>query len=117
MVNNQQKVDEKNDNPLEFENVKVYASDSISDPAAAEIKNFIVCKYDSGDSLNVLNFVFEAHCLGFTKVFNHDTRGGVFSSQEDAANKNADDPDAYLFSILDQLENLFLEKMVLCLKT
>ena len=38
-------------------------------------------------------------------MFNHDTRGGVFSSQEDAANKNADDPDAYLFSILDQLEN------------
>ena len=61
MVNNQRKVDEKNDNPLEFENVKVYASDSISNPAAAEIKNFIVCKYDSGDPLHLLNFDFETH--------------------------------------------------------
>ena len=40
----------------------------------------------------------------YTTIFSHDARGGVFSSQADAANKNADSPDAYLFSILDQLE-------------
>ena len=37
-------------------------------------------------------------------MFSHDTRGGVFSSQADAANKNSNNSDAYLFSILDQLE-------------
>ena len=41
---------------------------------------------------------------GYAKVFSHDTRGGVFSSQADVANKNSDNPSAYLFSILDQLE-------------
>ena len=42
---------------------------------------------------------------GFVKVFSHDTGGGLFSSQEEALNKNPDNPDAELFSILDQLEN------------
>ena len=40
------------------------------------------------------------------KVFSHDTQGGLFSSQDDAASKNPDEPfTAQLFSILDQLEN------------
>ena len=42
---------------------------------------------------------------GFVKVFSHDTGGGLFSSQEEALNKNPDNPDAELFSILDQLED------------
>ena len=37
-------------------------------------------------------------------MFSHDLRGGVFSSQADAARKNPDKHNAYLFSILDQLE-------------
>ena len=40
-----------------------------------------------------------------TKVFQHNTAGGLFSSLEEALNKNPDNPDADLFSILDQLEN------------
>ena len=42
---------------------------------------------------------------GFVKVFSHDTAGGLFSSQEGALSKNPDNPDAELFSILDQLED------------
>ena len=42
---------------------------------------------------------------GFVKVFSHDTGGGLFSSQEEALNKNPDNPDAELFSILDKLED------------
>ena len=38
-------------------------------------------------------------------MFNHDTRGGFFSNQDDVTSKNSDNPDAYLFSILDQLES------------
>ena len=37
-------------------------------------------------------------------VFKHDTAGGVFGSVEEALNKNPDNPDAPLFSILDQME-------------
>jgi len=40
----------------------------------------------------------------FVKVFSHNTRGGFFSSQADAASKNPNNPHADLFSILDQLE-------------
>ena len=40
-----------------------------------------------------------------TKVFQHNTAGGLFSSLEDALNKNPDNPDADLYSILDQMEN------------
>ena len=41
------------------------------------------------------------------KVFSHDTAGGtaLFKNLEDARNFNADDPDADLYSILDQVEN------------
>ena len=37
-------------------------------------------------------------------VFKHDTAGGVFGSVAEALNKNPDNPDAPLFSILDQME-------------
>ena len=37
-------------------------------------------------------------------MFSHDIKGGVFSSQSDAASKNPTNPHADLFSILDQLE-------------
>ena len=42
--------------------------------------------------------------LGYTKVFGHDISGGLFSLA-DVGNKNPDNPDAELFSILDQLES------------
>ena len=48
MVNNEQKDYEKNDNPQQFQNVKVYASDNLYAAADAEIKNFEVCQIDSG---------------------------------------------------------------------
>ena len=37
------------------------------------------------------------------KIFNHNTAGGLFSSQEDALNKNPDNPEADLYSILDSI--------------
>merc|ERR1719378_122462 len=40
----------------------------------------------------------------WVKVFNHNTDGGLFSSPEDALNKNSDDPTAKLYSILGNLE-------------
>ena len=40
------------------------------------------------------------------KVFQHNTAGGLFSGVEDALSKNPDNPDANLFSILDQLDKL-----------
>ena len=43
--------------------------------------------------------------IGYVKVFGHDTAGGLFSRREDALTKNVDNPDAQLFSILNQLEN------------
>jgi len=38
------------------------------------------------------------------KVFSHDTSGGVFNDLKDAMNKNPNDENTKLFSILDQLE-------------
>ena len=43
--------------------------------------------------------------MEFVKVFSHDTAGGLFSSQADAMNKNADNPEAELYSVLDTLEH------------
>ena len=45
----------------------------------------------------------------WTKVFSHDTAGGLFSSDEDALLKNPDDSEAKLFSILSRLETFRLE--------
>ena len=42
--------------------------------------------------------------IGYVKVFGHDTAGGLFSRRADALTKNEDNPDAKLFSILNQLE-------------
>ena len=42
----------------------------------------------------------------FMQVFSHNTAGGLFSSQEDALSKNPGDPEADLYSVLDQLESL-----------
>ena len=42
--------------------------------------------------------------IGIVKVFGHDTAGGLFSRRADALTKNEDNPDAQLFSILNQLE-------------
>ena len=42
---------------------------------------------------------------GYVKVFKHNTAGGLFSNAADVLNKNLDNPDADLFSILDQLED------------
>ena len=38
-------------------------------------------------------------------MFYHNTRGGFFSSEADVLRKNVDNPNADLFSILDQLED------------
>merc|ERR1711879_1064272 len=46
----------------------------------------------------------EKSCKGYVKVFGHDTAGGLFSRRADALTKNEDNPDAKLFSILNQLE-------------
>ena len=40
------------------------------------------------------------------KVFSHDTSGGLFTSGADALTKNPTNPDAKLFSVLDELEPL-----------
>ena len=45
----------------------------------------------------------------WTKVFGHNTRGGLFTSKADALSKNPDTPDGDLFSVLDQLDNFRLE--------
>ena len=42
----------------------------------------------------------------FVQVFSHNTAGGLFSSQEDALSKNPREPEADLYSVLDQLESL-----------
>ena len=39
------------------------------------------------------------------KIFSHDVTGGVFKDVEDVKNKNENDENAKLFSILDKLEN------------
>ena len=41
---------------------------------------------------------------GYTKIFRHDIKGGFFANYEEAGNKNPDDEDADLFSILDTLD-------------
>ena len=41
----------------------------------------------------------------FVKVFNHDTSGGLFYSTQDALTMNPNNPDAKLFSVLNQLED------------
>ena len=38
-------------------------------------------------------------------MFSHDTKGGLFTSKEDAGSKNSDNPEALLFSKLNQLEH------------
>ena len=50
--------------------------------------------------------VFLAAGPTWAKVFSHDTSGGLFSNIEDAKNINSDDPNAALFSKLDQLEGM-----------
>ena len=45
------------------------------------------------------------HSDHFTKVFSHDTAGGLFTSSQDALSRNHDNPQASLFSTLDQLES------------
>jgi len=49
--------------------------------------------------------VASASYPGFAKVFSHDTKGGLFTSKEDAGSKNTDNPEALLFSKLNQLEH------------
>ena len=38
----------KNENPKEFENVKIYAGDKHHEAADAEMRNFKVCSLDEG---------------------------------------------------------------------
>ena len=67
----------------------------------------IILGANTGPYMFIISFQIKLHNsidLEFVKVFSHDTRGGFFSSKADAANKNPNNPDADLFSILDQLE-------------
>ena len=41
---------------------------------------------------------------GYTKIFRHDTKGGFFADYAEAGNKNAEDENADLFSILNTLD-------------
>ena len=41
----------------------------------------------------------------YKKVFNHDVSGGLFKSYYEVGTKNAENPDALLYSILNQLED------------
>ena len=43
--------------------------------------------------------------LGYTKIFSHNSEGGLFKSRNDAMYKNPDNSNANLFSILNQIEN------------
>ena len=43
------------------------------------------------------------------KVLNHDTAGGYFKDLDQARSHNSDDPDAPLYSILDQVENFRMD--------
>ena len=57
----------------------------------------------------ILSYIFKINNLNsldfpWVTVFNHNTDGGLFSSPEDALNKNNDDPTAELYSILGSLE-------------
>ena len=45
----------------------------------------------------------------WTKVFSHDTSGGLFTNDSDTLSRNPQDPDAKLFSILDHLESMRLD--------
>ena len=67
-----------------------------------EFSNDKKCEGDCAESIAETQ-----HCTKDieTKVFQHNTAGGLFSSLEDALNKNPDNPDADLYSILDSLEN------------
>ena len=42
--------------------------------------------------------------LGYTKVFGHDTKGGLFSSQDEVLKSNPENSNADLYSILYSLE-------------
>ena len=41
---------------------------------------------------------------GYTKIFRHDIKGGFFTDYAEAGNKNAEDENADLFSVLDTLD-------------
>ena len=50
-------------------------------------------------SSNVTSFI-----LGYLKVFNHDTAGGLYTNYKEVGSKNPSNPNAHLHSILNQLE-------------
>ena len=55
----------------------------------------------TNDHIKSYNLILE-----IIKVFNHDSgAGGLFSTVEEAKNKNPDDPEAPLFSILYKLSS------------
>merc|ERR1719481_880976 len=54
--------------------------------------------------------------IRWTKVFSHDTSGGMFKNDEETLSKNEDNPDAKLFSILDVLESMRLKDETFHLK-
>ena len=50
-----------------------------------------------------------ASATNWNKVFSHDTSGGLFADGPDALSKKPTDPEAKLFSILDQLSTMRLD--------
>ena len=61
--------------------------------------------------LQLFNRQFDHYCLAtsWTKVFSHDTSGGLFTDGPDAFKKNKNNPDAKLFSVLNTLQRFKMD--------
>ena len=62
----------------------------------------VKCDGKAGER-NKLMFLI-LYLLDYVKVFSHDTRGGRFKDYESVGLSNSNDSDAYLYSILSELE-------------
>eukprot|EP00092_Neocalanus_flemingeri_P029421 GFUD01031946.1.p1 GENE.GFUD01031946.1~~GFUD01031946.1.p1 ORF type:complete len:379 (-),score=91.19 GFUD01031946.1:217-1326(-) len=88
---------------------------SLNKRFADDKENKISNLIKDGDSLEQLNmplineaariWVAQNQAGQWRKVFAHNTSGGLFANLEDSKNKNPDNENSTLFSILDQLEN------------
>ena len=66
----------------------------------------------------MFNSQFHLYCLAtpWTKVFSHDTSGGLFIDGPDVLKKNKNNPDAKLFSVLNTLQRFRLDDNTFHLK-
>jgi len=93
-INGEEIQNVENTNPQSFKDVKVFVGDNFYPATDASYNNLMWENLESSP---------------WVKVFSHDVAGGLFKSDAEALNKNPDDPDALLFSRLDQLENFKTE--------